>query len=111
MTPAIAALWNPSQALFGSRDLIANEMIGVGTSAGFLPLFADAASAEQAITLAGTLTAWADHVGYLIPSTDPSDAAFEPVRYWRGPIWSVRELDDSGWVHPKRPCRDCRAHS
>jgi glycogen debranching enzyme len=24
-----------------------------------------------------------------VPSTDPAHPSFEPMRYWRGPIWAV----------------------
>jgi glycogen debranching enzyme len=39
--------------------------------------------------MAATLAAWADKVPWLVPSTDPTHPNFEPVRYWRGPIWAV----------------------
>jgi glycogen debranching enzyme len=86
---AIGSLWNPARNLFSSRDLVTGQLIDIGTSAGFLPLWADAATATQVAALAETLCNWAGKVGYLVPSTDPSDPAFEPVRYWRGPVWSV----------------------
>lgn len=86
---ALQSLWNPARQLFGSRDLVTGAMINVGTSAGFLPLYAGAVTSAQVAGLTGTLSNWAHKVGYLVPSTDPSDPTFEPVRYWRGPIWSV----------------------
>jgi alpha,alpha-trehalase len=52
-------------------------------------LFAGAASAEQARVLAATLGRWAALVAWLVPSTDPGHASFEPLRYWRGPVWAV----------------------
>ena len=36
-----------------------------------------------------SLARWAMRVRYLVPSTDPDDPRFEPVRYWRGPVWAV----------------------
>ena len=39
--------------------------------------------------MAATLEKWAARVPWLVPSTDPADPKFEPLRYWRGPIWAV----------------------
>ena len=36
-----------------------------------------------------TLSRWASHTAYLVPSADPEDACFEPARYWRGPVWAI----------------------
>ena len=85
----ISRLWDGSRKVFVSFDLVADAPIPVATSAGFLPLYAHAASAEQAQAMAQTLSAWAHRVQWLVPSTDPADPAFEPLRYWRGPIWAV----------------------
>jgi glycogen debranching enzyme len=89
MRAAIQRLWSADQSLFTSYDLIANAPIPVGTSAGFLPLFGQATTDAQANSLATTMADWARHVAWLVPSTDPSSPAFEPLRYWRGPIWAV----------------------
>jgi glycogen debranching enzyme len=86
---AIGGLWNAEVGTFVSRDLIDGENIAIGTSAGFLPLFAGAASAEQAAAMARTLARWENAVPWIVPSTDPAHAAFEPLRYWRGPVWVV----------------------
>ena len=85
----ISRLWDDQLGLFTCFDLVADAPIRVGTSAGFLPLYAAAASAERAGAMSKTLRAWADRVQWLVPSTDPANPAFEPVRYWRGPIWAV----------------------
>jgi glycogen debranching enzyme len=85
----IARLWDGERRVFTSFDLISGAPIPVATSAGFLPLYAHAASAEQAQAMAETLSAWLHLVRWLVPSTDPADPTFEPVRYWRGPVWSV----------------------
>jgi glycogen debranching enzyme len=74
---------------FVSRDLIGGENVAIGTSAGFLPLFAGAASEKQAGVMAETLTRWEKAAPWIVPSTDPAHAAFEPLRYWRGPVWVV----------------------
>ena len=39
-----------------------------------------------------TLAAWLDETPFALPSTRRSDAAFEPRRYWRGPVWQHMNL-------------------
>jgi glycogen debranching enzyme len=85
----IARLWDSEIGLFTSFDQCSDTPIRVGTSAGLLPLFAQAATNAQKAVMAETLQRWALHARWLVPSTDPAHAAFEPVRYWRGPVWAV----------------------
>ena len=85
----IARLWDGGLGLFIGHDLVADAPIRTATSAGFLPLFGHAATPAQAETMAATLAEWSRQVPWLVPSTDPADPAFEPLRYWRGPIWAV----------------------
>ena len=89
MRAAQARCWDAARGLYLSRDLLSGAPIEVGTSAGLLPLFAGVPDAAQAAALAGTVLRWAGHVQHLVPSTDPADPAFEPGRYWRGPVWCV----------------------
>jgi glycogen debranching enzyme len=86
---ALEKLWCAATGTFVSRDLIDATAIAIGTSAGFLPLFARAVSADRIATLAATLRLWAGQVRFLVPSADPRAARFEPRRYWRGPIWAI----------------------
>lgn len=85
----IGTLWNDHVGLWTAHDLIDGTPVEVGTSAGLLPLFARAASGEQSARAATTLTGWAGRVRFLVPSTDPASPCFEPLRYWRGPVWAV----------------------
>jgi neutral trehalase len=89
MERAIARLWSARHGLFLSRDQIAGTPIEAATSAGLLPLFGGAAGVEQTRAMAATLRRWASQVRWLVPSTAPDDARFDPLRYWRGPIWAV----------------------
>jgi glycogen debranching enzyme len=85
---ALERLWHDGLGLYASMDLMTHEIISVGTSGGFLPLFAGHAR-DRAATLAATLARWAARVSRVVPSTDPGFTGFEPKRYWRGPIWAV----------------------
>ncbi len=85
----LARLWTESAGLWTARDLLADAPVSVATSAGFLPLYARAATPAQSAAAAATLRRWAGQVPHLVPSTDPAAPQFEPLRYWRGPIWAV----------------------
>ena len=86
---AIGRLWHADLGVFTCFDLIGDAPVPIGTSAGFLPLFASAATEIQVAALGATLTRWAARAAWLVPSTDPGDVRFEPLRYWRGPVWAV----------------------
>lgn len=89
MQAGLATLWHEASGLFRSRDARTGALVATSTSAGFLPLYADAATPAQAATMAATLHRWQQAARYLVPSTDPTSPAFEKLRYWRGPIWAV----------------------
>lgn len=88
MAPAIEALWDDSVGLYVSHDLVGRAPIRLGTSAGFLPLYAGLGAARLP-ALRATFGRWAGRVAWMVPSADPALPGFEPVRYWRGPIWAV----------------------
>lgn len=86
---ALRALWNPDSGLYQPLDLITGTRIAVSTSAGFLPLFAGLPSTGQARRMAEEIKRWQGKVAHGVPSTSPFDPRFEPMRYWRGPVWGV----------------------
>lgn len=86
---AFEKLWDSSAGIFRSWDQITDQPLDAATSAGFLPLFARAATTEQAEKLVETLEKWMDNVNFGVPSLDPEEARFEPLRYWRGPVWVI----------------------
>lgn len=59
------------------------------SSGSMLPLYARALSVEDAADAVATLARWDEAVPYGVPSTDPAFPGFDPLRYWRGPIWLV----------------------
>jgi len=88
MGAALERMWSAELGLYVSADLISHTQIEVGTSAGFLPLFAGQAGAHG-LAMAATLGRWLGGASWLVPSTDPTDPRFEQRRYWRGPVWAV----------------------
>jgi hypothetical protein len=85
-------LWHPEHKIFDCYDLVAETPIEVDTSAGFLPLFAGAASKEQAEHLYQRLDSTsfcALHQGncFTVPNYDTQGEEFDRANYWRGPVW------------------------
>ena len=85
-------LWHSEHKFFDCYDLAADTPIEVDTSAGFLPLFAGAASKEQAEELYRRLDSTsfcALHQGncFTVPNYDTQRESFDRANYWRGPVW------------------------
>jgi hypothetical protein len=85
-------LWHGEHDIFDAYDLVAAEKIEVDTAAGFLPLFAGAATHEQAQKIYERLNSasfCALHQGncYTVPNYDTQREGFDRSNYWRGPVW------------------------
>jgi len=79
---AVQALWSARWKQYVSRDLRTGALLDVPTSAGLL-----AAYAGFQDDCAATVAEWLEETRYGIPSTRRSYGGFEPLRYWRGPVW------------------------
>jgi glycogen debranching enzyme len=86
---AAAAALRGADGLSRSRDLVAGRTIDTLTSASFLTLYARSATGEEADLLAELYENWERRVPFGVPSTNPSDPAFDLRRYWRGPTWLI----------------------
>ena len=89
---SIAALnakcWNNEEQFYFDFDLKAAKLIPIKVSNGLLPLFAGACSAEQAVQLKNQLVSSFGSGKYtLCASCAVNEPAFDPIKYWRGPIW------------------------
>jgi hypothetical protein len=85
-------LWCPDNKMFYPYDLVSDTLIFAETSSGFTPLFAGAASRDQAEVLYSRLNSvsfCALHQGncYTIPNYDTQKEDFDRSNYWRGPVW------------------------
>lgn len=89
MQRGLAGLWSDRLEWFTSRDLISGEAIEIRVSAGLLPLLAGEIAPEQRKAMMRRLGAHLDQVEAGIASTLPGERGFEPLRYWRGPVWAV----------------------
>jgi glycogen debranching enzyme len=72
-------------------DLRNERPIKALTSSSFAPLFAGIPSKKRAAQVADTLLSpkFQGHDGeyFFCPSFNTQDARFNPVKYWRGPVW------------------------
>ncbi|MDT8273069.1 MAG: DUF547 domain-containing protein [Desulfomonilia bacterium] len=85
-------LWDPARGIFNAYDLVAEQLIEIDTAAGFLPLYAGAATRDQAEILYKRLNSssfCALHQGncFTIPNYDTHKDDFDRSNYWRGPVW------------------------
>ena len=79
---AVQQLWSPRWQQYVSRDAISGGLLDVPTSAGLLGAYAGFAN-----DVAATATQWLAETPFGLPSTRGIFAGFEPLRYWRGPVW------------------------
>lgn len=85
-------MWSEDRGQFDPRDLVAGERLPTATAASFMPLFALAASEQQARTLydrINSVSFCALHQGncFTIPNYDMTADGFDSKNYWRGPVW------------------------
>ena len=82
-------LWNDQVGAFCSRDVTTGASSGLVTNASFLAFYAGAGSAAQRARLIAALERQRAAVPYLLPSLERGSRGYDPMRYWRGPIWLV----------------------
>jgi glycogen debranching enzyme len=85
----VSWLWNERLGAYCSRDVITGQSSDIITSASFLSFYAGVRDESRERHLLGHLDRIAKKVRYLVPSLDPAHAAFDPLRYWRGPVWAI----------------------
>ncbi len=85
-------LWNAETRAYDAFDLVRGRRIPVQAVTGFLPLFGGLATPEQAAALYDGLRSPSfggpDFARFFrFPSFDVRHKAFDPRKYWRGPVW------------------------
>jgi hypothetical protein len=94
---SVQALWSRHWQQYVSRDALTGELLEVPCSAGLLGAYAGFES-----DVGPTVQAWLAETPFGLPSTRSSFSGFEPLRYWRGPVWQhinmliARGLEDQG---------------
>jgi hypothetical protein len=81
-------LWNAEIGAYDSRDLRSGALTGVVSNASFLCWWGGLDDRRSIATLARIL----DAAPYSLPSFDPAHPKFDPLRYWRGPVWGVMNM-------------------
>ncbi len=81
--------WDETTGFYYAFDLRANKRIPIKVSSGFMPLFAGVCNLEQAAALQKHLTSSfaCNENWYLCASCAIDEPAFNPLKYWRGPVW------------------------
>lgn len=108
-------LWNKDDGAYLDRDVRSGEWIEVRAGSSFAPLYAGSPSPERAAFLVARLKDFSvpvEPAGRAVPSLGTEDPSFEPIRYWRGPVWPIvnwvayRGLRRSGYDDPAAELRD-----
>jgi hypothetical protein len=82
-------LWDDELGAYSSRDTITGKSCGALTSASFLNFYGGVREPARDKAMLDHAERIGREVGRLMPSLDPADPRFEPLRYWRGPVWAV----------------------
>lgn len=81
-------IWNEEAGTYDCLDIRSGKHTGVVSNASFLTWYAgvgDDRMLDQYDRIAGLTR-------YFVPSTDPEHPAYEPKRYWRGPVWAMMNM-------------------
>lgn len=80
--------WNDEARFYFDFDLKLNKQIPIKVSNGFMAMFAGVCTMQQAEQLKEQLVASFGSGRYMLcASCAINEPAFDPVKYWRGPIW------------------------
>lgn len=80
--------WNEEDGFYYDYDLRGDKQVPVKVSGGLMPLFAGACSPQQAVRLKEKMMMSFKAAGYtLCPSCAVDEPSFDPLKYWRGPVW------------------------
>ncbi|HEV2566198.1 MAG TPA: trehalase family glycosidase [Microvirga sp.] len=85
----LARRWRPTLSRFVNLDLISGRDIETPTQAAFIPLVALTLDEAQRNAVTAEIERWLAGMVVGVPSTPAFSPAFEPKRYWRGPVWAV----------------------
>lgn len=88
-------LWDQTSGLYLDYDLNRKTMISQNTIAALIPLYAGLPDKQQAKILVekhllnpDEYAADGQYTHFLIPTTSKNNSYYDPVGYWRGPIWA-----------------------
>jgi hypothetical protein len=82
------ALWDDEVGWYRPYDARAGRRVGPVTSTGVVALWAGLSYGRAGRMLA-RVDSWSSSLAGSIPTSDPHDPSFDPIRYWRGPVWVI----------------------
>ncbi len=85
---ALETLWDAKLGQYLCYDRVNGTPVNCPTIAGILPAFCDIPTDRKA-ALVARINTLAESCNFIVPSHDPTDAAFDGLRYWRGPVWLI----------------------
>ncbi|WP_340245276.1 amylo-alpha-1,6-glucosidase [Roseobacter sp. HKCCA2468] len=85
---AMESLWSDEHCQYLCLDRAVGTLINSPSIGGLLAAFAPI-SKSRARLLAERISTLSKSCSYLVPSHPPSAPQFEPLRYWRGPVWLI----------------------
>lgn len=85
---AMESLWSDEHCQYLCLDRAVGTLINSPSIGGLLAAFAPI-SKSRARLLAERISTLSESCSYLVPSHPPSAPQFEPLRYWRGPVWLI----------------------
>jgi hypothetical protein len=83
---ALAALWDDEVGWFRPFDVRAAVALSPLTVGGLVAMWADGADSARVARMLARVDEWSARV-LAVTTCDPSALEFDPVRYWRGPVW------------------------
>ena len=89
MEPGVKALWHDGLKAHVALDRRSGKHTDGISSMSFLAPYAGIADQETLESLQRHFDRIAAKVRYLMPSYDPEHTSYEPLRYWRGPVWAM----------------------
>ena len=82
-------LWSNDLEAYVARDMRTNEYADGISSVGFLSYYAGITKPKRDEKLQKTLKRILKSTPFSLPSFDPENQNFDPLRYWRGPVWAI----------------------
>jgi mannosylglycerate hydrolase len=82
----LSALWDDDAGWFRPHDVRTGASLEPLTAGGLVALWARAVDDARVERLLARLDEWSAR-GLAVATCDPSAPEFDPVRYWRGPVW------------------------
>lgn len=82
-------LWSDDAQGYVTLDLRHDKKYNLLTSGSWLSLCGGPENDNRTKAHYSTLMEWRRKISFAVPSFDPNDAAFDDIRYWRGPVWAM----------------------